>query len=66
MKIASKSTFATLLVLAALVLNGCLGKDWKAEAEVTNQMQIHENGLTQREVLTDSLVDDAVDQMHDR
>ena len=66
MKIVSKHLYAVLLVLIiVLALSGCFNthNDWKVEAEVTNQMQLHEHGLTQREALIDSTVSHAVDQM---
>lgn len=56
-----------LVTLALVVMTGCFGEtthnDWKVEAEVTNQMQLHEHGLTQREALMNATVGHAIDQI---
>ena len=60
--------FASLItvIFVTLLISGCFfsHSDWKVEAERTNQMQVHENGLTERQVLSNSMVSNAIDQMN--
>lgn len=51
-------------IVMGILMTACnTHADWQREAEHTNQLQIHEHALTQREVINAATVSDAVDNM---
>lgn len=55
-----------VLMLSILAMTACnTHSDWQREAERTNQLQMHEHGLTQREALNASVVGEAVKSISD-
>lgn len=61
-KLVTTVVMVCVIVVSVFAMSGCMG-DWRSEQERTNQMQIHESGLTQRAAIDAAVTSNTVDSI---